>query len=148
MTTPRLPLDEAAREREWREQEAALREERDGEPGAMRGYRPLIRALRQSAPDMLPDDFAARMDSLAMAERGTLDAPGLRFQRRLAIAMAGFLVVALGGISALYGKLWLMPVLSLGQSTAAHAPWLPVLLAALALSAFFDFLRRAGFSRR
>ena len=148
MTSPHLPLDESAAERAWQAQEMAMREERSGESGPMRGYRPLMRALRHWSSEVLPEDFAARMELLAMLEHGTLDRPGRRFQLDLGIATGGFLALALGGISALYGKLWLTPVLTLAETTTSHAPWLLALLSGIAFSAFANFWRRAGFSRR
>jgi hypothetical protein len=128
------PFDDAAREREWLAQEAAMRRERlqldpAGDDARGRRYRLLARALREPLAETLPADFArqvAAQVAAAPARQGTADS---RFESALLFALAGVLIVAGGFVTAIYGRAWLQPFAELLPTFQASTASWPLVLA-------------------
>ena len=92
------PFDDAALEREWRAQEAALLRERllldpAGEQGRDRQYRRLARMLGEPLPEQLPPDFASRVAVRATAPVGRFEYALLLGLMLALLLVAGVLVV-------------------------------------------------------
>ncbi|HUA78942.1 MAG TPA: hypothetical protein VL997_01115 [Dyella sp.] len=122
--------DDDRMEREWMLQEHAFRAERlgldDNHDDALRRYRVVARALRQSPKENLPPDFAGQV-ALEARRRAVGDT---RLEQYLSLALLGVLVGVLIGVVAWYANSWkqLIPLL-LSQ------PWVPVTLGVAALLA-------------
>ncbi|WP_233841294.1 hypothetical protein [Dyella sp. 2HG41-7] len=116
-------------EREWMLQERAVRAERlgldDSDDEALRRYRVVARALRQSPDENLPPDFASKV-AMEARRRSVGDT---RLEQYLIFVLLGVLVGVLMGVVAWYANSWkqVMPLLS--------QPWLAAALGVIVLLA-------------
>ncbi len=123
-------------EHEWQLQEAALHDERSGQPPRsddplLARYRDVARALRAPPPVGLPDDFAVQV---ARRVAGVVE-PDARFEQRLVGALVALFGVAGVIVCLIYGADW-------WRSSATYVPdlgagsmkWLLALGACIAAS--------------
>lgn len=144
MSAETRPFEDAAQEREWQEQERALREERraagHGDDDLLVArYRVVARVLRDLPPGPLPADFADDVAYLAeTAGDGTrLSAvePLLTAFDRTLLAVLIILFAAATGIAvALCGVLPQISAMATHVLLLLANPWLSSLLGCLALS--------------
>jgi hypothetical protein len=124
---------------EWLAQEQALQRERSGQAhdrgdAQIRGYRVVMRALQEPPADLLPDDFAERVATLA--ERDAI-APA-RLETGLLAVLMTVLMCGLIALATIDGKDWLH---ALAQVQLFANPWVYALLGCLGLSQGIAWLR-------
>lgn len=125
--------------REWRAQERALQDERDGSAASddplLGAYRDIARALRTPLPDALPADFARTL--AARCEPGVATTlVDTRLEQQVQRLLLATLAVAALVATALYGAQWWQAMtdsLPMFDSGTARN-WSGALLACLALS--------------
>lgn len=128
---------------EWQAQEHALQRERahdargDRDRAQVRGYRLVMRALRQPPPDLLPGNFAERV--AALAERDAI-APS-RLENGLLVALMTALVCGLIALATMDGRDWLHAIANLHLF---GNPWVYALLGCIAMSQGIAWLRPTG----
>jgi hypothetical protein len=106
------PFRNAAHEREWLVQEAAMRQanQQSDLPGADArdaSYRLIARRLREEPAERLPADFAEQLARQLVAGPARTAAPRLPGESILTAVLLGVLAVATGVVVALYGSTWL-----------------------------------------
>lgn len=123
-------FDDAAHEREWLAQEAAMRGERlqldpAGDDARSQRYRLIARHLRQPLPDALPEDFAQRLAARVSAVPSPSALASASFEFKLTLVLAATMAIAAVAVVAIYGNAWLPSFAALApnpQSRATH--WL------------------------
>ncbi|BDU18708.1 hypothetical protein [Dyella sp. GSA-30] len=127
---------------EWQAQEQALQRERaqyahdNRDSARVQGYRVVMRALKQPLPDLLPENFAARV--AALAERDAI--PPSRLENGLLAALMTTLVCGLIVLAVIDGRDWLHAIADL---RLFGNPWIYALLVCLAMSQGIAWLRPA-----
>lgn len=122
--------DDDRMEREWMLQERAVRAERlgldDNNDEALRRYRVVARALRQSPEENLPPDFASKVGMEARRRA----AGDMRLEQCISWVLLSTLVGVLIGVMAWYASSWkqLIPL-------ALSQPWMPATMGVIVLLA-------------
>jgi hypothetical protein len=127
-------------EREWQNQERALREERQGLAPAqdaprVKSYRVIARALAQPLHEQLPADFAQRTAHRIERHAGDRVALDARFERNLTSLLVVVFGLAAAIVAVIYGREWLQTLAAGLSGTWLTNRWLLALAACIGLSA-------------